>query len=67
MPPVLLHETIFAPNAHWCSPAVIFWAFDLKTQKHLTNRLADKTATLVFWRKSPAGRYEVVIRKNQGL
>ena len=22
MTPVLLHETIFAPNAHWCNPAV---------------------------------------------
>ena len=41
--------------------------YNLKFGQPSLTRLADETALLVFWRKSPAGRYEIVIRKYQGL
>ncbi len=41
--------------------------YNLKFGQPSLTRLADETALLVFWRKSPSGRYEIVIRKYQGL
>jgi sialidase-1 len=41
--------------------------YNLKFGQPSLTRLSDETALLVFWRKSPAGRYEIVIRKYQGL
>ena len=37
--------------------------YNLKFGQPSLTRLADGTSLLVFWRKSPAGRYEIVIRK----